>query len=63
MSRKEESRQVAQVAEAITGLLTTAVEVTIAEPSPEPARECIAEFRGLDRRAAPEGGGGVGPRS
>lgn len=58
MSRKQESRQVAQVAEAITGLLTTALEVTIAEPSPEPARQCIEEFRELDRRASPQGGGG-----
>ena len=58
MSGKRDERQVQQVAEAITGLLAESVKETIAQRSPEPARECVRELLAIDRAAAPEEAGG-----
>ena len=58
MSRKRELQQVEQAAETIGGLLMTAVEGTIADRSPEPARRCVGTFVELDRQSAPDDEGG-----
>ncbi len=53
MSKRYE-QQIEQVAQAVTGLLTDAVQETIEQRSPEPARQCIARLLHLDREAAPD---------
>jgi hypothetical protein len=58
VSSKREEREIQQVADALIGLLAEAVRETIAQRSPQPARECIAELLDVDRHVAPEDTGG-----
>lgn len=53
MSRKRDLRQVEEATEAIGDLLVDAVRMTVAEHTPEPARECVRHFRDIDAHAAP----------
>ncbi|MDN5749602.1 MAG: hypothetical protein L0H64_13985 [Pseudonocardia sp.] len=54
MARKREMDEVEQVAGAVLELLLEAVQATIETRSPEPARECAAEFIDIDASAAPD---------
>ena len=59
MASKQELREVEEAAEAIGGLLLRAIEATVTEASPVPAREAVGEFLAIDSSAAP--GSGSGP--
>lgn len=50
--------EVQQALEAIGNLLADAVQATIDEPSPDPARQCARQFFDIDAHAAPDEDGG-----
>jgi len=58
MASKQELREVEEAAEAIGGLLVRAVEATVEDASPVPAREAVGEFLSIDAHAAPDSGSG-----
>jgi hypothetical protein len=58
MSRKPEEQELERAAEAVGGLLMEAVQATIADRTPDPSRECVAEFLSIDDKVAPEDDGG-----
>ncbi len=47
-------QEIERAAEMVGGMLQTAVELTVNEPTPDPARQIIGELVNLDRRAAPD---------
>lgn len=60
MSDKRLEREIRQVAEVVTGMLTDAVRETIEQRSPEPARDVVRRLTDTDQRTTDEEGGGPG---
>ena len=58
MSRKRDQQEFEGAAEAVGGLLIEAVQATINDRTPDPARDCIEEFRAIDDRVVPADDGG-----
>ncbi|GAA2556059.1 hypothetical protein [Pseudonocardia hydrocarbonoxydans] len=58
MTDERGAREIAQAAEAIGDLLQRAVEATLEEPAPEPARQAAAQLYDVDSRAVPESDNG-----
>ncbi|TQM01730.1 hypothetical protein [Pseudonocardia kunmingensis] len=58
MARKRDRKEVDLAVEAIGGLLIEAVQATITDRVPGPARECAEEFAAIDDGVAPDDEGG-----
>jgi len=58
MPRERDRREVDLAVEAIGDLLIKAVQATVTDREPDPARECVAEFVAIDDRVAPDDDGG-----
>ncbi|MBW0117836.1 hypothetical protein [Pseudonocardia abyssalis] len=58
MTDERGAREIAQAAEAIGDLLYRAVEATLEDPAPEPARQAAAQLYDVDSRTVPESDSG-----